>query len=244
MVDFAFEKHNLNKLRMAGKFSEAFERVQALCKNLRFSNTRDILFANHPIFWSELRVGKYVLTRRGEADFEFLKNLWSRSDFMHAFHRLANPLPIDDSDLKQILKKEYLATFQEENSIHWVIRTTDGEKFGLLSLVNVSLHHRRAEVLLGVVPEAPMGLSVASMLILFEFFFRVMKFNKLHSHIFTDNAHSLKSAIHLGFSREGVLKQHVYDSKSEKFVDIIQTGILSKEAFSDRNKRLMIKLFR
>lgn len=244
MVDFAREKHNLNKLRLAGKFSEAFARVQSLCKDSASPHTRDILFANSPIFWSEIRAGKCLLTRRDESDSEFVKNLWSKSDFMHAFHRLANPLPIDDSDLKKILQKEFLATLLEGQSIHWIVRSTKGEKFGLLSLVNVSLIHRRAEVLLGIVPGAPKGLSVASMLMLFEFFFRAMQFNKLYSQIFTDNAHSLKSTIHLGFSEEGLLKQHIYDPKSEKFVDIIQTGILSKEAFSDRNRRLMVKLLK
>lgn len=242
MIDPKSEKILLDNLRMEGKFQEAFERIKALYKDQRSARINDLLFVNSPIFWSELRAGKYRLTRRSEADAEFIRTVWSNTDFMYAFHRHASPLPQDNQKLTQLLRKEYLASFLENQSIHWIIQMLDGEKFGLLSLVNVSLAHKRAEVLLGVLPGAPKGISVASMLMLFEFYFRVMKFNKLYSQVFVDNPHSLKSTLHLGFSREGVLRRHVLDPRSKQFVDIVQTGLLADEAFSEKNKRLMERL--
>ena len=243
MIDWKTEKITLDNLRLDGKFSEAFERVKSLGKYSNSVDTRNLLFVNLPIFWTELRAGKYSLRRRNESDIEFIQSLWSNEDFMYEFHRHATPLPKDDEILRQILRREYLATFLENQAIHWIIRTDTGEKFGLLSLVNISLTHKRAEVLLGVRPEAPSGLSVASMLMLFEFYFRVMRFNKLYSQVFTDNPRSLKSTLHLGFSAEGTLKKHVFDPKSQRFVDIVQTGIFASEAFSERNGRLMERLF-
>ncbi len=103
------------------------------------------------------------------------------------------------------------------------MRSRAGTPFGLLSLTDVSPQHRRAEVLLGVLPEAPFAIVTTAMLLLFQFFFRVVRFNKLYALVFTDNSHSLKSTLHLGFRQEGLLAQ---------------------DAFSPGNLRLMRKLLR
>jgi RimJ/RimL family protein N-acetyltransferase len=109
-------------------------------------------------------------------------------------------------------------------------------------LVDISLTHRRAEVLIGIVPEAPLGLSAAAMLMLFQFYYRAMGFNKLYSQVYSDNPHSLKSTLHLGFTVEGVLREHVRDPRTGKFIDLSQTSLLAKEAFSEKNEKLMRRL--
>jgi hypothetical protein len=57
----------------------------------------------------------------------------------------------------------------------------------ILSLVDISLIHRRAEVMLGVLPASPLGLSTAAMLVIFQFFFKAMRFRKLYSFVYEDN---------------------------------------------------------
>ena len=96
--------------------------------------------------------------------------------------------------------------------------------------------------MLGVLPGAPNGLSTAVMLILFQFYFKAMKFNKLYSFVYDDNIHSLKGTLHLGFKEEGRLRKHVIDPKSGEYVDLVQTGLLAEDAFNPTTKRLMQRL--
>jgi hypothetical protein len=113
-----------------------------------------------------------------------------------------------------------------------------------MSLTDLSLQNRRAEILLGVLPEAPFGLATAAMLMQFHFFFKLMKFNKLYSLIFSDNLHSLRGTLHLGFRHEGLQRQHTRDPATGKYVDVVQTGLLAEDAFDRKNLLLMDKLLR
>ena len=89
---------------------------------------------------------------------------------------------------------------------------------------------------------APIGLSTAAMLMLFQFYFKAIKFNKLQTFVYEDNPHSLKGTLHLGFKEEGRLRKHVLDPRSNKYIDLIQTGLLAEDAFTESNKRLMNRL--
>lgn len=213
-----------------------------LVANLNREKYSHYLFENHPIWWSEISAGIVKLTRRSSIDSEFLKKVWNDKNFLYQFHRHANKLPDTPSELDALLEKEYLSLLSESNSIHWIVKDKLGTPWGLLSLTSISLKHKRAEVLLGVLDDAPRGLSVAAMLILFQFFFRAIKFNKLTSFVYADNPHSLKGTLHLGFRNEGQLIKHSFDPESNQFIDMIQTGLLSEDAFTEKNKRLMDRL--
>ncbi|MBK7006360.1 MAG: GNAT family N-acetyltransferase [Burkholderiales bacterium] len=171
-----------------------------------------------------------------------MRQLWADPVFMRAFHRLAPPLPPDDRELQRVLQAECNNPIAKTRALHWVVRSPDRQPWGLLSLTDMSLQHKRAEVLIGVLPNAPFALASAAMLMLFHFYFREKKFNKLYSLVFADNPHSLKSTLHLGFRQEGLLKGHIYDAASQGYVDLIQTGLLAQDAFSASNLRLMQKL--
>lgn len=190
----------------------------------------------------ESKAGK--LTRRQGMDAMFMRELWANRAFMQSFHRLSRELPSSDEHLVKVLNDEYTSPIERSRAVHWVIRDGDDRPWGLLSLTDVSLLHRRAEVLLGVLPEAPFGLATASMLMLFNYYFNALKFNKLYSLVFADNEHSLKGTLHLGFKQEGLLKSHTFDPVSQSFSDLIQTGLLKTDAFSPSNMRLMDKLLK
>ena len=144
--------------------------------------------------------------------------------------------------LKQLLDREYLALVSESHAIHWIVKDRTGKPWGLLSITGISLTHKRAEVLLGLLDGAPIRLSTAAMLILFQFYFKAIKFNKLLSFVYEDNPHSLKGTLNIGFKEEGRLKKHVIDPRSNQYVDLIQTGLLVEDAFTENNKRLMQRL--
>ena len=226
----------LRSLRNQKKFDEAYELATQQLKSLpQFEHT---ILEHHPIFWHNMRAGRCDLSRRNSEDTTFIRELWANTGFLKNFHRLAPRLPQSDTELARILDSEYSSTISEAKAIHWVVRDKHQQPWGLISLTEVSWAHQRAELLIGVLPKAPMGLAPAAMLVLFQFYFKVMKFNKLVSLIYEDNMHSLKGALHLGFKEEGSLKHHLRDPRTGAYFSIKQLGLFTEDAFSSGNAAL------
>jgi RimJ/RimL family protein N-acetyltransferase len=228
------------QLRQARQFEQAHQLVHqqaATCPALR-----PLLWEHQPILWSDIQAGICQLTRRQGADAEFVQHLWQDPQFVYSFHRQAAPIPQGLPQLANILEQEFLCTVGEAQAMHWIVRDKQSRPWGLISLTDISLVHKKAEVMLGVLPHAPLGLSAAAMLVLFQFVFKALKFNKLYSFVYEDNAHSLKGTLHLGFEVEGRLRQHVLDPQTGAYVDLIQTGLLAQNAFSPRTQKLMRRL--
>ena len=229
------------QLRAEGKFTECYQLVNSeLSPSAEYAS---LIWQHQPLFWSNIDSGPCRLTRRHGADADFLRELWSDCNFKQNFHRQAPDLPAGD-ELKRVLNLEFVSLLSESKSIHWVIRDKKLRPWGLLSLTDVSLQHRRAEVLIGLKDGAPLGLTIAAMLSMFEFFFGVMQFKKMLALIYGDNPHALKVALKLGFKLEGHLKEHMQDPKSQKFVDLLQLGVFRGEALSAGNTHLAMRLMK
>jgi RimJ/RimL family protein N-acetyltransferase len=238
---FSSINDRLNKMRREGvafdldKFLEAFELSDAVLARLNW--------LNNPVWWSDMKNDRCHLTIRKGSDVEFVRRVWADTEFMHSFHRFAGVLPESDQAVRELLNTEWSSTLNLDPSLHWIIRCPKGDSYGLLSLVDISIPHRRGEVVLGVLPGAPFGLSTAAMLMLFEFYFKKIKFNKMVSNVFEENQRSLKSTKHLGFRVEGKLYNEVMDPKANKFLSMTRLGLLVNDAYCQKNARLAKKLF-
>lgn len=241
-MDLKVILNQTRELRLEGRIQDSFDLIMQ--EYGRLNEGALLLLQHNPMFWKSMAGGICTITRRSANDANFLRELWENTEFLYSFHRHAPKLPNDDQQLIKILQNEYAALISERRAIHWIVRDRLNTPWGLLSLQNISPINKSAEVMLGVLPEAPMGLSTAAMLILFQFYFKKIKFNKLVSLIYEDNIKSLKGTLHLGFKQEGRLVRHVIDPRSSKYVDLIQTGIFEKDAFSTSNIRLMNKLLK
>lgn len=229
----------VQRLHLQRKHQLAFELLRSKLDAEKYKN---FIFLNHPIWWSEIRSRSCSLSRRNGGDSDFIRQLWKNKSFMYSFHRHAGPLPCEDAKLVEILDKEYLQLVSQSKAIHWIVKDPKGKPWGLLSINDISLKHKRAEVLLGVLDGAPLGLATAAMLSLFEFYFKSLNFNKLMSYVYVDNQHSLKGTLHLGFKKEGLLRSHVADPATGQLMDVIQTGLLRGEAFNEQNQKLVRRL--
>jgi RimJ/RimL family protein N-acetyltransferase len=230
------------RLRLDGRIEESYQTVCAVAgPDLRVGS---LPWQHHPRLWSDISARSCILSRRGPADLPFLRKLWSNKTFVRQFHRLAPELPASDQRLTEILRQEFAALLQDNRALHFVVRDRKGGAQGLLSLVDLSLQHRKAEVLLGVLPNAPFGLATAAMLMLFQFYFKALRFHKLYSLVYPDNPHSLAGTLHLGFRIEGRLKEEVYDASTGGHGDLIRTGLPAEDAFTPGNRRLMERLLR
>lgn len=193
------------------------------------------------IWEKEISVPRLILRRRSSADSEFLQQLWSEPGFRNSFNRLLNH-STSTSELKKDLQKERAMPVMQSRQCHWILSDASQKPLGVLSLVDISSLHKRAEVLVGVSSNAPHGTALTAMLILFQFFFNAIRYEKLISFVYPDNHHSLKSTFSLGFQQEGYLRSHLVDPKTSNRHDLVQTGLLREEAFSSRNRALMKKL--
>ena len=227
-------------LRSQRRFQQAYELIAK--EAIQHESIKRSLWEHEPVFWSDINAGICQLTRRNGADAAFIEQLWGKPDFLYSFHRHAGKFPNSRQELVKILEREFVSNIGTSHALHWIVRDRKSQPWGILSLVDISLLHRRAEVLLGVLPDAPLGLSTAAMLTLFQFYFRGLKFNKLYSLVYDDNPHSLKGTLHLGFNVEGRLRKHVLDPKSGTHINLVQTGLLAEDAFTPRNERLMRRL--
>ena len=166
--------------------------------------------------------------------------MWADDEFMSSFNRFARPLPAADSDLATLLARECASIITDANSIHWTVETYDGKKAGVLSLLAISLANRRAEILIGVREFPYLGIAAEAMLLAMEFGFSLMGLHKIYSLIYSDNEASLRNTVHGGFKVEGHLREHVVDPKTNRHVDVVQTGLLR----SDLNNPVLDKLSR
>jgi RimJ/RimL family protein N-acetyltransferase len=225
--------------RFEGNFDNGFNIIKDELS--KFTQYDALVWQHQPLFWSPIVAGNYTLTRRDSSDADFVESLWGDSNFRRRFHRQALDLP-PRVQLEKLLKGEFLSLIGESKALHWIIRDKVGQAQGLLSLTEISMQHRRAEVLLGLSPKAPLGIGVAAMFMLFQFFFRTMKFYKLVSMIYTDNDLALKTTVHLGFRIEGILRGHMLDPASGHYVDMYQLALLESEAFRPANQRVMSRM--
>ncbi len=228
------------QLRAEGKIKESFELVQSSTGTNKIPDS--LVWQHQTFFWNDISAGNCLLTRRQGSDASFIKKLWADAEFVHRFNRLAARIPQQLTDLERILNSEYVSLVTDSNSIHWIVRDKWRKPWGVISLTNISLTHKRAEVLMGVMAGAPFGLATAAMLLLFKFYFGVLRFQKLYTLTFDDNEHSLRGVLHLGFKTEGRFRNHFYEQSTNSFVDLVQAGLLAEEAFSASNKRLMQRL--
>ena len=192
------------------------------------------------IWNKKIVVPRLTLERRDSRHACFLINLWRDTDFLNHYNRLL----AYESDLEKLssqLERERHRPIQESRACHWTI-VKEAQPVGIVSLVDISDLHKRAEFLIGVAPGSPPMIAVTATLMCFQFFFKAIKFEKLFSFVYPDNAQSLKSTLSLGFRKEAILIDHIVDPNTGKRHDLIQTGLLKSEAFSSRNLRLMKRL--
>jgi len=231
----------LDDLYQRGQHHDAWTAIMTHQKMNPLEASAPWLHWYQPFWWRPLTSKRCRLRRRGPHDLQFIRSLWADSDFMYRFHRRAPALPDADERLASILTTELNHSVVSQRALHWIVEA-DSKPAGLLSLTELSTRDRRAEILIGVQPGTPSQIATAAMLMAFRFVFEIAHLNKLVSLVHADNAHSIKSTRHLGFSQEGLLKRQVFDASARDYVDLLQFALFAEEATGPSNQRLMRRL--
>jgi len=232
---------HLQHLRRSGQLQQARDLLARSLAQRADARAAFLAWQHEPFWWQALLGPRVRLERRGSSDASLVRRLWADRAFMHGFNRMASPLPADDAALASTLDHEHWALPESARALHWTVLARE-QRCGLVSLVDLSFSHRRAEFLIGVLPSAgPFAAAEAAHLVL-QFAAAQARLERLSALFYADNTPALDLALRLGFEHEGVLRGHVRDPRTGTRSDLVACGLLLDEAFFARSARMRQRL--
>ena len=181
----------------------------------------------NPALWAPVLGRSLSLRRLGLRDARHVHEMLQKPEFVRFYSRgLPTALPAVEGWLKAAQTPRWPV-----RRIEFVVVCNKTQQvIGLASLAELSVDDRRAELLIGIRPTekssalGSAGIEAASLLM--HFAFERIGLNKLMSYVYDDNPHALENTLHLGFVREGQLKNHVWDKALNRFLSIHVQALL------------------
>lgn len=189
--------------------------------------------------WLDTLEGQNIFLRPHQiADVEYLNRCFQNNDFMDLYNFFA-PRNQTLSELAEQVSNNCQKHPYQTKRIDWVIfKKNTQAPIGLAALAGIQFQHRRAEFLLGI-PEKKQrygGAALEASLIVMDFVFNKVKFNKLTSSVYGSNPQAQKNTLALGFTQESFLRKHLYLHTKNSYVDLYGNGLLREDFY--RNTRL------
>ena len=127
--------------------------------------------------------------------------------------------------------KLILAIVLKENDIH----------IGNIALQNINFLHQNAEfaILLGEKKFWGKGYSKQASLLIIDHGFKSLNLNRIYCGTFINNIGMMNLANSLGMKKEGIRRKAIY--KENKFIDIVEFGILKNEFYEKCDTNLTKK---
>lgn len=188
-----------------------------------------------------MRGRRLTLRRRGPDDAALVRACWGDPAFMRKFNRMVAPLPADDEALRGVLAREHVSVLGESHALHWTV-AHDERKLGFVSVVNISLGHRRAEFLIGIRGGGAWDGPEASHLVL-DFLANEAGLHRLTAYFYPDNQPAIDAAVKLGFAVEGVLRSYVRLADGTTS-DLVVAGLVLNPSFFRASERMRRRLLR
>lgn len=184
-----------------------------------------------------LSSGRVHLCIPNEDDFSFLQQCYENASFMEQLLPMGRRKQSPASLLQALRDNEF--SVAQSKTMHWIIKKevkpieppssspVKLKPVGLASLIDIQIAHRRAELLVGF-PEVDGRNKVSAivMLLIFDFAFNQIGLHKLISTVLANNQHSQRSTTAIGFSQEGLRRQHLRDPKTRKWLDCYENGLV------------------
>ena len=215
-------------LKTVGRIEEArnyFLKAIALRPNF----TQAIL--NHQevatIWFAPFEGNKLYLRRYCKEDASYLRQCYQNTQFMGQYnhyiprHQRAEELALKLDEANKMHPCQL-------KSIDWVImKKGANQPIGIANLVGIEFTHRRAEFLIGLpdTNDHAKGLGLEATLLVLDFAFNKVNLNKITSIVYEDNTVSQQNALALGFIQESMLRDHIFDSTSGKFLNLWGIGM-------------------
>lgn len=191
-----------------------------------------------PIGLQSLQGRRVSLERSAPEHAPFLRQCYQNDEFMDLY-RLAQDRRQTEEQIRERLAKEQQFLPQQLKRIEWIIHLKndngDNQPVGLISLADYRRAHHRAEFLIGVLPAEQRGTGTAleASLLVLDFAFNQIQLHKVIAYIYGYNHYAQQSVIGLGFTQEGLLREHIYFPK-QGFLDIYLNGITASDFRANR----------
>jgi RimJ/RimL family protein N-acetyltransferase len=238
-------------LLLRKEFQRAAETTQlALSKFPSHPGLLDVAFLMAPHWRGDTVCPRYRLRATTIADFPFFQACFSDDEFMNKFHPVTPRQRNADALKRSLAKMPYPVA--QIRAVHRVIEAKNSLEpgysrpycneapalRGLVSLVEIDVANRRAEMLIGVpaVDDRGSGIALTASLLMFDFAFNQIGLKKLTTAVIGHNDHSHRSTLALGFAEEGFRKQHVRVPQTGRWVDSRDYGLVNEDF--RRNTRL------
>jgi RimJ/RimL family protein N-acetyltransferase len=141
-------------------------------------------------------------------------------DFMRLFR--LNDRPADVNEVRSRLENLQQQPPDSIGYLELMIVHHQHGAIGMVALSDYAPLHRRAEFLIGLFEEthrhASYGLEASLMTL--DLAFNAYAMNRVYAYTYAYNQPAQKGLTSLGFNLEGVLKEHVFDHSSDRFVDL------------------------
>ena len=181
-----------------------------------------------PSWWMPIDIRGLSLERRSEVDYEFMLRAYGDNEFVSQFAGDFRPKNLTNKDkFLEDLKNEFLTPPLVQKSASWIVKRNN-ESLGIISLANINLRHRFAELLVGFPDKSNSYASVFATLTVIDLAFNKLHFEKLISFVLQDNVLSQKSTLSLGFTQEGLLRGE-YLSTGNVRLSVYRNGLLKED---------------
>lgn len=203
------------------------------------------MIQTHLVGFAPVRGKRVSLARCAPEHAEFLHQCYADDEFMNVY-RLAQSRTQTVHQIRARLTDEQQYPPEELKRLEWVILAhatpEASHPIGLASLANFITHHRRAELLFGIIAEGEKKgrQGMEAMLLIMEYAFNILKLNKLTSLVYGHNRYAEDNTLELGFTQEGYLRQHLYH-EPHGFIDLYQNGLLAEDFRANERLRKLGK---
>lgn len=128
--------------------------------------------------------------------------------------------------------KDHLAWLKKidgDQSHHRQMVEYGGRAVGTAALVDIDLRHSRAlfDMYIGDPRARIRGVGAAAEILYLDFAFDKLNLNKVSCEVFCGNQPAIQMHLRMGFSREGILRQHAHTD--EGWMDVARLSILRAE---------------
>jgi len=185
-----------------------------------------------PQWWRPRAFGGIRLERRSPEHFDFVWQVVLDREFSSKLKHV--PEALTPRDLLQALTQDQIGLVPDSRAIQWVV-FRGSEPVGLSMFVNINFRNRTAEQIMGILPGHDHSFLVgdtycASLL----FAYNCLGLNKVQGLIYARNQEVAVQQERLGFRREGLLRQAVWNEDQQSYEDLLQIALLREEFETNR----------